>query len=83
MNLLEKEAAHQRVKYLKYKKLNKTFSKKKTRVILDDASESNSSSSSESHCSRDEYKKTSIAYDSESGNDDKNSNSSTGNKEEV
>ena len=46
-NILEKEASDQRAKYLKYKKLNKAFSKMKTRVILDDPSESNSSSSSE------------------------------------
>ena len=43
VNLLEKENSHQRAKYLKYKKLNKAFSKKKTRVILDDPSESDSS----------------------------------------
>ena len=42
MNLLEKEASHQKAKYLNYKKLNKTFSKKKTHVILDDPSDSDS-----------------------------------------
>ena len=56
VNLLEKEAAHQRAKYLKYKKLNKSFAKKKTRkeetVIIDDTSDSKSSSSSECHNSR-------------------------------
>ena len=47
MNLLEKEAPHQRAKYLKHKKLNKDFAKKKTRkeetVTLDDTTDSNSS----------------------------------------
>ena len=36
LNLLEKKASHQREKFLKYKSLNKAFSRKKTRVILDD-----------------------------------------------
>ena len=35
VNLLKREATYQRAKYLKYKKLNKAFTKKKTRVILD------------------------------------------------
>ena len=60
---MEKEASHQRAKYLKYKKLNKSFSKKKTRVILDDPSEKYSSSSSEGDNSPDEVEKNSIAYD--------------------
>ena len=34
INLLEKKASHQKAKYLKYKKLNKAFPKKKTPVIL-------------------------------------------------
>ena len=34
VNLLEKQAYHQREKYPKYKKLNTALSKKKTRVIL-------------------------------------------------
>ena len=46
VNLLEKQASHQREKYLKYKKLNKAFSKKNTPIILED-SESDSYSSSE------------------------------------
>ena len=83
VNLLEKEAAHQRAKYLKYKKLNKYFAKKKTRVILYDTSDRDSSSSSEAHNSRDEDEKTSIAYDSESGNDDESSNSSIESEEEL
>ena len=74
MNLLEKEAAHQRVKYLKYKKLNKYFSKKKIgkeeTAIIYDTSDSNASSSSEAHSSRDDDKKTSIDYDSESVNNE-------------
>ena len=58
MNLLEKEADHQRAKYLKYKKLNKSFDNKKTHkeetVILDDTSDRDSSSRSEAHNSCDE-----------------------------
>ena len=42
VNLSEKEAAHQRAKYLKYKKLNKAFSKRKTHVILDERLERDS-----------------------------------------
>ena len=64
MNLLEKEASHQRAKYLKYNKPNKAFSKKNTRVILDDPSESDSSSRSEGGNSPDEGEKNSMAYDS-------------------
>ena len=62
VNLLEKQASHQRAKYLKYKNLNKVFSKKNTRVILED-SESDSSSSSEEENSSDEGEKNSITYD--------------------
>ena len=82
MNLLEKEASHQRAKYLNYKNLNKAFSKNKTHVILDDPSERNSSSISEGDNSPDEGEKKSIAYDSESGNSDESSNSATETKEE-
>ena len=53
VNLFDKEASHQRAKYLNYKKLNKTLAKKNTRVILDDPSESDSSSSSEDNNSPD------------------------------
>ena len=60
---MEKEVSHQRSKYLKYNKLNKAFSRKKTRVILDDPSESNSSSSTEADNYPDEGEKNSIAYD--------------------
>ena len=70
MNLLEKETSHKRSKYLKYKKLNKDFYKKKNNVILDDPLESNSSSISEADNSPDEGEKTSIAYESESSNSD-------------
>ena len=66
VNLLEKQASHQRAKYLKYKKLNKAFSKKKTPVVLED-SESDSYSSSEEENSSDEGEENSITYDSESG----------------
>ena len=62
---------------MKYKKLNKDFAKKNTRkeetIILDDASNSNSLSSSEAHNSNDEDKKTSITYDSQSGYNDESS----------
>ena len=64
VNLLEKEASHQREKYLKYKKLNKDFSKKNTRFIIDDPLESDSSSSSADDNSPDEGEKNSTAYDS-------------------
>ena len=77
VNLLEKEASHQRAKYLKYKKLNKAFCKKKTLVIINDPPESDSSSSSEGDNSHDEGEKNSIAYDSELGNSDENSNIAT------
>ena len=68
MNLLEREAAHQRAKYLKYKNINKSFSKKKTPKeetdIIYDTLYSDSSSSSEAYNSRGEDEKSSIAYDS-------------------
>ena len=83
MNLLEKEASHQRAKYLKYKNLNKALYKKKTPVIIDDPSESDSSPSSEADKSPDEGEKNSITYDSESGNSDESSNSATDTEEEV
>ena len=57
VNLLEKEASHQRAKNIKYKKLNKAFYKKKTRVILDDPSERDSSSSIQGDNSPDEGEK--------------------------
>ena len=87
MNLLWKETAHQRSKYLKYKKLNKSFALKKIgkeeTFIIYDTLGSDSSSSSEAHNSCDEYQKKPIAYDSESGNNDKSSNSSIESKEEL
>ena len=68
VSLLEKEASHQRVKYLKYKNLNTFFTKKNTRkeetVILDDTSDIDSSSRSEADNYCDEDKKTFIAYNS-------------------
>ena len=76
VNLLEKQASHQKAKYLKYRNLNKVFSKKKTLVILED-SESDSSSRSEEENSSDEGEENSITYDSESGGSDKSSNSAT------
>ena len=64
---MEKKAAHQRAKYLNYKKLNKAFTKKKTHkedtVILDETSDRNSSSSSKAHNYRDKDKEASINYD--------------------
>ena len=57
MNILEREYAHQRAKYLKYKKLNKAFDKKETpkeqTVILYDTSDINSSSIIEADSSPD------------------------------
>ena len=85
VNILEKEDTHQKSKHLKYKNLNKDFSKKKTRKedtgIIDDTSDSVSSSNSEAQKSRGEDKEASIAYDSESGNDDENSNNFIGREE--
>ena len=83
MNPLEKKASHQRATYLKYKKLNKAFYKKNTRVVLYYPLDRDSSSSSEADNSPDEDEKTSIAYDSDSGNSDKISNSATNTKEEA
>ena len=83
MNILEKEASHQREKYLKYKKLNKAFSKKKTRVILDEPSDSDSSSISKGENYPDEGEKKSIANNSESGNSDESRNSATNTEEEA
>ena len=80
---MEKEASHQRAKYLNYMNLNKSFSKWNTHVILDDPLESNSFSSSEADNSHDEGEKTSIAYKSESGNSDKIRDSATDSKEEF
>ena len=74
-------------KYFKYKNLNKAFAKKKTpkeeTVIIDDTSDINSSSSSEAYNSPDEDDKTSIAYDSESANNEKSSNSSIGSEGNI
>ena len=81
VNLLEKQASQQKAKYLKYKNLNKAFSKKKTPVILED-SESDSSSSSEEENSSYEGEENSITYDSESRGSDKSSNNATDTEEE-
>ena len=86
MNLLEREASHQRANYLKYKKLNKAFAKKKTpkedTFILDETSDCNSSSSNEADNSPEEDEKTSIAYDSDSTDDDESSSSSIGREDD-
>ena len=82
MNFLEKEVSHQSAKYLKYKNPNNALSKKKTRVILDDPSESESSSISEDENSPDEGEKKFMTYNLESGNSDKSSNSATDTEEE-
>ena len=83
VNLLEKEAYHQRAKYLKYNNINKAFSKKNTRVILDDPLESNSSSSSEERNSSGEGEENSVTYNSESGGSEKSSNNATDTKEKA
>ena len=62
INLLEKKASQEKAKYLKYKSLNKTSSKKKTPVILED-SESDYSISKEENSS-DEGEEHSMTYDS-------------------
>ena len=56
VNLLKKQASCQRAKHLKYKKLNKAVPKKKTRVILYDPSESDSSSRSEDNSSLTQFR---------------------------
>ena len=73
VNLSEIEAAHKRSKYLKYKKIKKSFANKNT-PKEDDTSDSNSSSSSEAYNSRDENEKSSITYDSESAENYESSN---------
>ena len=82
LNLLEREAAHQRAKSLKYKKINKAFAKKETpkeeTIIIYETSNRDSSSSSEAYNSRDEDEKASIAYDSEYADNDEISNISIG-----
>ena len=87
LNILEREVAHQRAKYLKYKKLNKVFSKNKTpkneTVILDDTSDSNYSSISQAENSLDKDNKYYIAYDSDSADDDEIINSSIGSEGNI
>ena len=84
---MEREADHQRAKYLKYRKPNKSFTKKKTpkeeTLILDDTSDSDYSTSSYDDHSPDEDEKTSIAYDSDSADNDESSNSSIGSKGNI
>ena len=78
MKLLEREAAHQRSKYIKYKKLNRAFSEKKNpkeeTVIIYDTLDSEYSSSSKDENYPDDYEKTSISYNSESSDDEEISN---------
>ena len=75
--LFQAEASHQNSKY---ENLSKAFTKKKTpkedTVIWDDSSDSNSSSRSESENYPGKDHKTSIAYDSDSADNDKSSSSS-------
>ena len=82
VNLVERKPAHQRAKYLKYKKLNKAFSNKKNpkeeTVIIYDTLDSDSSSSSEAYNYHNEDEKSSIAYNSGCADDDEISNSSIG-----
>ena len=84
---MDREAAHQRAKYLKYKNISKAFTKKKTQkeetVVLDDTSDSDSSSSSEAVNFPDEDENTSIAYNSESADDYETSNSSIGSEGNI
>ena len=73
---MQAEAAHQKSKY---EKLNKDFTKRKTSkeetVVIDDSSGSDSSSISESNHSSNETGKISIAYDSDSAENDEISSS--------
>ena len=74
LNLLEAEAAHKMAKYFKYKNLNKAFAKKKTpkeeTVNPYDFLDRNSSPRNESKNSSTKNGKTSIAYDSDSADND-------------
>ena len=87
LKLLEREAAHQRTNYLKYKNLNKTFTNRKTlkddTIIIYNTSDSNSLSSSEDYIPPDEYEKTSIAYTSECTDNYESSKRSINNEETV
>ena len=78
------KADHQRAKY---KNLNKSLSNKKTSkeetFIIDGTLYSNSSSSSEADDSPDEYEKTSIAYNSESGDYEESGSSSIGSEDNI
>ena len=69
----------------KYEKLNKDFTKKKTTkedtVVLYESLDRNSSLRSESDNSPGEYEKTSIAYDSDSADDEEISSSYIGSEE--
>ena len=71
INLLQAEAAHQKSKY---EKLNKDFTKRKTSkeetVVLSDSLDIDFSSISESNHSSNETGKISIAYDSDSADND-------------
>ena len=80
-NLIEKKCSQEKAKYLKYKSLNKEYSKKNTPVILED-SKSNSSSSKEENSS-DEGEEHSMTYDSELGGSDKSSDNATNTEEEA
>ena len=84
---MEREADHHRAKYLKYKNLNKAFSKKKTpkeeTVIIDDNSVSNYPSISDADNPPDEDEKNPIAYNSESEEDEESSNISIGREENI
>ena len=85
VNISGRGSANQKAKYLKYEKFNKYLAKKNTpkeeTFILYDTSDSNSSSSREAENSPDKDDKTSIAYDSEYADNEKNSNSSFVSKE--
>ena len=87
LNVLEKEASHQRAKYLKYKNRNKDFAEKKTpkeeNIIIDDTLDSKSSSISEADNYPDKDEKNSIAYNSESADNEKSSNISIGSEENI
>ena len=82
INFLENKASQQKAKYLKYKSLNKAFSKKNTLVILEDTESDYSSSSEEENYSY-EGENNSMTYDSESGGSDKSSDNTTDTEEEA
>ena len=87
MKLLEREAAHQRAKYLKYKKVNKMFAKnnnpKEDTVTLYELWIATPYQEVRLTIPLTKIKKTSIAYNSYSDDDDKISSNSIYSKRNI